>query len=251
MKCNEQMNPKSFSSLATTIAFLFLILCSRVESAPQNTDRDRLKALWKCTLKQPDLKYAVNKLIDGKVMPRDMIENIFDAFDEPGLKIPILPNLSIMGIGGNPGFYRNDQHLFLESQPGSSSYDVNKRIALLQEKQTLKEDERYRYAVQLLHYVHLLRAAYADFILNSLIKISDQKCSSYLSFGDELWALSRDPENPTEAEKQMAMSKIRLRKAICQSHQEDYRKARAALASLVGTEAIVVLDTQLEDGTNE
>lgn len=251
MKCNEQqMSATSFSSIVTIIAFLFLVLSGRVEAAPQNTDRDRLKALWKCTLKQPDLKYAVKKLIDGNVMPRDLIENIFDAFDEPGIRIPILPNLSIMGAYGNPGFYKNDQNLLPEAEKGSETYEFNKQIATLQTKCTFNQVERYQHAFILLHYYHELVAAYTLYKHRWVLVQTFSRPPNFHSFDDELFEISADPDQPTNAEREMATAALRMDRARLTSATAEYRKCRNRLESLIGAAMMTKLDEDLLEGTS-
>lgn len=250
MKCNEQqMSATSFSSIVTIIAFLFLVLSGRVEAAPQNTDRDRLKALWKCTLKQPDLKYAVKKLIDGNVMPRDLIENIFDAFDEPGIRIPILPNLSIMGAYGNPGFYKNDQNLLPEAEKGSAIYELNRQIVILQSKCTFTQVERYQQAFVLLHYYHELVAAYALYKHHWILVRILAKPIYSRTFEEELWALSKNPDQPTDAEQKMAAAALRMTRAEVASDLLDLRKSRSRLESLTGAACVDELDHDFLDHT--
>lgn len=237
-------------ALCALLFILVLVLCGRVEAAPQNSDRDRLKALWKCTLKQPDLKYAVKKLIDGNVMPRELIDNIFDAFDEPGLKIPILPNLSIMGANANPGFYKNDQNLLPEAEKGSATYELNRQIATLQTKCTFNQVERYQHAFVLLHYYHELVAAYTLYKHHWVVVRILAKPIYSRTFEEELWALSKNPDHPTAAEQQMAAAKVRIISAERASDLANLRKSRTRLVSLTGVACVDELEEDLVNGTS-
>lgn len=238
----------------------FQAVSSPVYSAPfrsevqarQTADKSllQLMVLWPFVLKQPDLRYSTEKLINDGVLNKEVVENIFNFFSVPGTRIQITNERVLMGHP-IPNFYWTGKIPFPPPEVGSDADLTNKRLMLLQKTSSLSDEEKYKHAYILIGYCNELNAALSRY--KSCLKQVKSKEYGLIFANPEiqLQAIAKDPEDPSVYEKRVVLAQLHTRKDDLESARQKLLVCRQTLERLVGSKGIALLEKELTEKGEE